>query len=875
MKVSMIRSAFIFLIAVLWTTLTTAQQTTVLDANSYWRCLFLSSSPLVRVGNELKVIYPHKAEIASLPQNWFSPEFDDLAWVRLTGPFFPGSGHAYTDESRGKGFVGFEGSSADFALICLRGYFEITDLTKVENLQLNLAWRGGVVIYLNGQEVARHNLPAGQLTSSSLADDYPLEAYVREDGKQIRWGWNDPQNNKERLEKRVRKAENIPLPKNLLRKGMNVLAIQIHRTAYNEVALSDTKKSFFGDDNRNAWTTVGLVDLALSGNGSGLTDGTTRPKGVVIWNANPMQAIYDVDQGDNGATVKPLRLAGTRGGAFSGQIVVSSDAPIKGLNATVSPLRSIKGSSTISASAMQVRYAQPGFPEMGNEGRFRYGLRNVRRFDGLAESPPEEILQVEKPRERGAQQDPGGAVQPVWLTVEIPSETKAGDYTGELLLTVEGKKHIVPVELSVADWQMPSPQNYKTVVDFIQSPDSVALQYNVQPWSEQHYELLGKSFKQIAKLGGCTLYVPLICRTHFGNSESMVRWVKRADGGYDPDFSIVERYIDVAMDAGIKPRVVVLDVVEWYVGPKGDFGRGEQDPTKWQPPFVTEYDPQTKTCHEITAPGFVTPAAKDFWKPVMDGLRVRLEKRGLPDTMMLGVKTDMSWVPKEIAQFFKDVAPGVPWVDQGHGPDTKILDVPVGFATCVWTARKAVDPSIKRTYGWQNPWMLVYFHRDLVPSWPLTEFRLTTERVIGGNQRGIGRLGVDFWPALEDSRGKKVIIAGRYPEGRAAQLSVKLAFLAPGPEGALSTVRLEMMREGIQECEARIFLESVVLDDGQRTKLGEGLAQRCQTLLDERTRALLYEGPVKGHHEFIGSGWQARSKALYEMAAEVKAAIKK
>ena len=46
-------------------------------------------------------------------------------------------------------------------------------------------------------------------------------------------------------------------------------------------------------------------------------------------------------------------------------------------------------------------------------------------------------------------------------------------------------------------------------------------------WSPKHWDLVARSFRFIGETGSRTLYVPLICRTNFGNEESMVRWIRK------------------------------------------------------------------------------------------------------------------------------------------------------------------------------------------------------------------------------------------------------------------------------------------------------------------------------------------------------------
>ena len=54
----------------------------------------------------------------------------------------------------------------------------------------------------------------------------------------------------------------------------------------------------------------------------------------------------------------------------------------------------------------------------------------------------------------------------------------------------------------------------------------------------------------------------------------------------------------------------------------------------------------------------------------------------------------------------------------------------------------------------------------------------------------------------------------------------------------MSTARLEALKEGLQVCEARIFLEDALLDDARKATLGADLAKRCQDALDVHHRAM-------------------------------------
>jgi hypothetical protein len=79
------------------------------------------------------------------------------------------------------------------------------------------------------------------------------------------------------------------------------------------------------------------------------------------------------------------------------------------------------------------------------------------------------------------------------------------------------------------------------------------------------------------------------------------------------------------------------------------------------------------------------------------------------------------------------------------------------------------------------------------------------------------------------------------------------------------------MREGLQECEARIFVEKALVEQ----KVTGELAQRCQDLLDRRTHfcRILHSNPSP-LQATVGEGWQKRSWDLFRLAAEVAGEVK-
>jgi hypothetical protein len=182
----------------------------ILDTSSYWRCLFVHSAPVVRMGQRIESLEPGgKRWSAPLAANWMKNGFSDESWGRRPGPFFwPPFGFTIT----GAG-------SPDLSLIRLRGYFQVKDLASAAGLTISVYYRGGLVLYLNGKELARGNLPSGAIRPDTLAEDYPLEAFFADDARKkgISWGYGEPEKFKSRLVKRIRSLEGVEIPVSMLR----------------------------------------------------------------------------------------------------------------------------------------------------------------------------------------------------------------------------------------------------------------------------------------------------------------------------------------------------------------------------------------------------------------------------------------------------------------------------------------------------------------------------------------------------------------------------------------------------------------------------------------------------------------------------------
>lgn len=633
-----------------------------------------------------------------------------------------------------------------------------------------------------------------------------------------------------------------------------------------------------------------------------------------LWNCD---LFSDARTSERSGGLRPISIVGTRNGVFSGRVVVESPDPIKGLWASAGRLK--MEDAEIPSENVLVRYAVAWDR---NSGRYR-----PRGLDILLESPPAEIPTSD-----------GRALAAVWVTVKVPREAKSGTYSSSVTVEATGlPATAIPVELEVVDWTLPATQDFRTWVGMIQSPDSLALEYELPLWSEQHWQLIAKSFRYMKEVGCRNVYIPILCGTNFGNEQSMARWVKKGEYEYEYDFSIMDEYLDVAEQNLGTPKMVTFQVWELYLAERSlersvrtEEVRAARQAVMGKGPRVTVVDPATGKMERAYLPRFEDPKSKALWQPLFEELRKRMRHRGLEETMMLGMVSDV-WPSKEEVAFLHEVSGGLPWASHAHpgrlqgkpAVGNKLLHeiADMGYQAHVYDLGYQVNPDRSRHYGWRHPALVVRFARN---GWPnsssFLQMRLLPTFNVTGYQRGVGRLGADVWYVVKDKRGRRVgAVYHRYPDANWRNLDIENWLLAPGPEGPVATARLENLREGLQECEARISIERALLDSAASKQLGDELAQQCREMLNERQRAMwktiwsneeelnsldviharhpieaiwhaltkekgkklpgYWDGiarkmrsaeKAKGRAWFAASDWQERNKRLFALAGEVE-----
>ncbi len=654
----------------------------------------------------------------------------------------------------------------------------------------------------------------------------------------------------------------VKIPVKRVVKGTNLLALELRASELNPIALGWSIPWGGVAGWEHGW--ILSAELRASGQG-GAAPAMRRPAGVQVWVEDIHHRLYSPEFCPPGKLPQEARIVGTRNGTFGAQIVVGTDHELKGLNVKVSEFKGAK--SALPAAIARTLHGVPHplweLPLMGmGKGESKPGISDacwhlLARFASnrkavledrrVQDSEAKRIQFFSQLSPQPQPAIPADTCQPIWISVTVPDNAAAGKYKASVTVQADGVQAVsLPLELEVLDWRVPSPKDFLSIVALEQSPYGVARHYKVEPWSDQHFKLMEKSFELLATVGNDFLMLPVINNSELGNSkDSPVRVIRKKDGSYTLDFKALDRHLDLAIKHWGVPRVAAFIVDHPGGQVSQELGVYYTDEATGKQEFL---DLSTKAPEDQRREG---------WRLLASGISEHMKSRGLGSLTRWGLHWDAVY-DASLPPLLKEFAPEVTWIRYSHQymPD----------ATYTWcgTVRSSDhNLSITSRKGWKAQAINLWTPRNwnnIACCYGLSSpfaYRIGIERALVSGAPGVGRVGVDYWDStwMNDFRWS----------GFAAGMTT-VAMFWPGAEGAETSTQFEIFREAVQEVEARIFLEQAL----EKLKNPE-LDKEITAFLDQRIHDTLF-GLVFAPHfkiEEHSSGWQVRSHKLYQYAEKV------
>ena len=257
----------------------------------------------------------------------------------------------------------------------------------------------------------------------------------------------------------------------------------------------------------------------------------------------------------------PMNLIGWMGEKLSAQFVISTNRDLKNVSVEVSDIvaKNYKISKWNTERGF-VRYVMTD--GLNKDGKGTCGYRNSADFDSTLVA---DVIDHVTP----ALDIKANTTQPVWVSVKVPTENIIkGMYRGTVTIKEDGKVLAeLPLTVTVKNRVLPAPSEWAFHLDLWQNPYSVARYHNVAPFSKEHFDLMRPVMKRYADAGGKVItasitHKPWNAQTedHF---ESMVTWMKKADGTWEFDYTVFDMWVEFMMSCGVTKEIGCYSMIPW------------------------------------------------------------------------------------------------------------------------------------------------------------------------------------------------------------------------------------------------------------------------------------------------------------------------
>ena len=257
---------------------------------------------------------------------------------------------------------------------------------------------------------------------------------------------------------------------------------------------------------------------------------------------------------------KDINLTAWKGERVSAQLVVWTPEALDNLSFIVSDLTS--GKETISKDNVRtgfVRYVMTD--ELNKDGKGGCGYRKSSDYDSTLVADPIDHI-------ASTLTVPANATQGGWISVRVPQQVKAGKYTGTVTVK-DGDKVLSELKLAVnvKNRTLPASTEWAFHLDLWQNPYAEARYYNVEPFSKEHFDRMRPDMQNYVDAGGKVITASIIHKPWNGQTydpfESMVTWLKKADGTWYFDYTVFDKWVEYMMSLGVKKQINCYSMVPW------------------------------------------------------------------------------------------------------------------------------------------------------------------------------------------------------------------------------------------------------------------------------------------------------------------------
>lgn len=269
---------------------------------------------------------------------------------------------------------------------------------------------------------------------------------------------------------------------------------------------------------------------------------------------------------------------------------------------------------------------------------------------------------------------PTGSTRPVWLSIDVPRDAKAGLYKGQVTASpARGNDITFDIELEVLPLVVPPSADWPFHLDLWQNPYSVARYHGVELWSKEHFDRMRPLYEMLADAGQKCITVSLLhhpwgAQTHDA-FDAMIGWTKNADGTWNYDYTVFDKYVEFVDSTGIKKQINCYTMIPWgntfyYF----DKSKGE-------------------TVSFKSSPG--TEEYQDHWRPFLKAFVKHLKEKGWLDRTAIAMDERPHDVMVKLLAFMAETAPelkiasAINYAKKEGSSDLYDISVAIGHASSI------------------------------------------------------------------------------------------------------------------------------------------------------------------------------------------------
>lgn len=200
-----------------------------------------------------------------------------------------------------------------------------------------------------------------------------------------------------------------------------------------------------------------------------------------------------------------------------------------------------------------------------------------------------------------------------------------------------------------------SPSDYEFFLDLWFNPNAVAVINDLESWSEEHWQKLEPCLEDLASRGAKTIAATIVANTWtvewqgetrrpptYSGYPEMVTWLRDEAGNWSFDYTVFDRYVETCLHYGIDRRIDAFSLTPFEH--KGD----------WK----IYYRHKENNARDILSFKYPEDGYKQAWKTFLQDFETHLDQKGWLDKTYLSFDENPREVINMILGTVSESAPG-------------------------------------------------------------------------------------------------------------------------------------------------------------------------------------------------------------------------